>query len=92
MESKLKQEIEELKRVKEFEEQKELERKKKLEDEAFQRRRKRQREWFLSPPPPTVLIDFNFIVGIEKLFGDKIIGQKGPVWSIASAIRLRENG
>jgi ATP-dependent Clp protease ATP-binding subunit ClpB len=29
---------------------------------------------------------------IEKIIGDKIIGQKGPVRSAASAIRLRENG
>ncbi|KAJ3503938.1 hypothetical protein NLJ89_g8205 [Agrocybe chaxingu] len=29
---------------------------------------------------------------IEKIIGDKIIGQRGPIRSIASAIRLRENG
>ncbi|KAJ3512814.1 hypothetical protein NLJ89_g3305 [Agrocybe chaxingu] len=29
---------------------------------------------------------------IEKVIGDKIIGQRGPIRSIASAIRLRENG
>jgi len=39
-----------------------------------------------------LLIFANLIVAIEKTIGDKIIGQKGPIWSIASAIRLRENG
>ncbi|TDL21818.1 hypothetical protein BD410DRAFT_840225 [Rickenella mellea] len=29
---------------------------------------------------------------IETLIGDKIIGQKGPIRSVASAIRLREHG
>jgi ATP-dependent Clp protease ATP-binding subunit ClpB len=29
---------------------------------------------------------------IEKIIGDKIIGQRGPIRSVASAIRLRENG
>ena len=34
----------------------------------------------------------NLAVEIEKIIGDKIIGQRGPIRSIASAIRLRENG
>lgn len=29
---------------------------------------------------------------IERIIGEKIIGQRGPVRSVASAIRLRENG
>jgi ATP-dependent Clp protease ATP-binding subunit ClpB len=33
-----------------------------------------------------------FIDPIEKIIGNNIIGQKGPVRSVASAIRLRENG
>ena len=37
-------------------------------------------------------IFINLVVDIEKIIGDKIIGQKGPIWSVASAIRLRENG
>jgi ATP-dependent Clp protease ATP-binding subunit ClpB len=31
-------------------------------------------------------------VGIEKIIGENIIGQRGPIRSIASAIHLRENG
>jgi len=55
--------------------------------------RMRHRKWFPSSPQPTVLTDFtNLTVKIEKIIGDKMIGQRGPIRSIASAIRLRENG
>jgi len=34
----------------------------------------------------------NLAEEIERVIGDKIIGQRGPIRSVASAIRLRENG
>ena len=33
-----------------------------------------------------------FIEPLEKTIGERIIGQKGPIRSVCSAIRLRENG
>ena len=40
-----------------------------------------------------MLTDFTGLtVEIEKIIGEKIIGQRGPIRSVASAIRLRENG
>ncbi|KAF8815510.1 hypothetical protein BYT27DRAFT_7213423 [Phlegmacium glaucopus] len=55
--------------------------KKKLQREEL---RKRRCKWF------SIVITINY--EIEKIIGDKIIGQRGPIRSIASAIRLRENG
>lgn len=34
----------------------------------------------------------NLAVEMENIIGAKIVGQRGPIRSIASAIRLRENG
>ena len=80
-----------LESLKKHEEQKELEKSKKSGEEELSSHHKRQRKWFPFPLPLTVLT-VCLIVDIEKIIGDKIIGQRGPIWSIASAIRLRENG
>ena len=68
---------------------------KKLKDEeALLKRRRRQSKCFPFPPL-TVLMHFflsNVAEEIESVIGGKVIGQRGPIRSVASAIRLRENG
>jgi ATP-dependent Clp protease ATP-binding subunit ClpB len=79
-------------------EEEELKRAKKLaEDEELLKRRKRQSECFSSLLSSTTncantIFFFDIADEIEKIIGDKIIGQRGPIRSVASAIRLRENG
>jgi len=51
--------------------------------------RNEHRKWSPSSPPRILTCP---TVGIEKIIGKNIIGQRGPIRSIASAIRLRENG
>jgi len=70
----------------------ELERLKKGDEENLgeeEELRKEHRKW--SPPSPPRILTCP-TVGIEKTIGENIIGQRGPIRSIASAIRLRENG
>lgn len=43
---------------------------------------------YRSQPPPTIPL----AVEIERIIGDRIIGHRGPIRSIASAIRMRESG
>ncbi len=39
-----------------------------------------------------ISVDIVTALDLESVIGEKIIGQRGPVRSVASAIRLRENG
>lgn len=32
------------------------------------------------------------VVALEKVLGERVIGQRGPIRTVANAIRLRENG
>ena len=67
----------------------ELERPKKQGENEKLGEEEEDRKW--SPSSPLQILTYP-TVGIEKTIGKNIIGQRGPIRSIASAIRLRENG